>query len=329
MIYDIPREDENVINEQGVPVVRPAVLPSFIRSNILHYIYLGIWLRLQSFDDVIHAHNASGFGLSAWLSNKNYIVTTYGTEIYQADRRGLLYKWLIKRVLHQAKFVTASTPHMADTLNKQFGLDRDRIFCQNVLDPAFISNVQTNKSHGFRTWFANRRMTELYCTLEVVRAFKSFLANGGKGQLILLEGDANHHYARKVMNEVQDCQSIKIVNGIVSQSEIIKILKLSHFSISVPQSDQLSSAILESAACEAVPIVRDLESYRPVSSVCLTVTGETDFISGLVAMFHHSAALSDKDLRHMGERAKALVIKEFSSEEFANAFEERVRDIAS
>jgi hypothetical protein len=48
-----------------------------------------------------------------------------------------------------------------------------------------------------------------------------------------------------------------------------------------------------------------------------------------VAMFHHSAALSDKDLRHMGERAKALVIKEFSSEEFANAFEERVRDIAS
>lgn len=327
-IYDINRSNELADVEGGASVIRPvwSIIPR--KYKILQYICLGIALRFIASDPILHAHNTSGYGLSAWISGKKFIVTTYGTEIYQAGQRGWLYNWIVRRVLKRSSMITASTPFMKRTLESHFGVPAKKVFCRMVVDQVFINAGAAAKRTGPRSWFVNRRMTELYCTLEVIAAFKAFLHSGGQGELIVLEGDADPAFANRVAKEIGDSPNIRIVKGFIDQKRIIEELQAAHFAISVPVSDQLSSAIVEAAACQAVPIIRNLPSYGPVAPICITVDDGPGLVAGLTEAFRSTAALSDEALQQMGRSAQEYVLKKFHPEEFRSEFVRRIYEIS-
>lgn len=327
-LYDVNRTCGPAIEDSGIQAEAPLRQPSLRRFKILQYLILGLWLKSQRLPGLIHAHNTSGYGLSALLSGNSYIVTTYGSEIYEASNRGTLYSMLIKRVLSNASLITASTDYMAEVLETKFSISRDKIFCRMLLDPLFAEVDETTKASGRRTWFVNRRMTELYRTLDVVSAFNSFLELGGEGNLVLLEGDADRSYAQRVSAAIGSNPNIRTIKGIIGQSQMICELNAAHFAISVPLSDQLSSAILEAAACGTVPIIRNLPSYRAVSPICVTVDEESGAIAALTHMFTYTSSLPNEQLLDMASRARKFVLKEFSHQSFVEQFKERVNALS-
>ena len=328
-VYDIHTGRPSILENLRVPVVVP--LPGVFRhvGKLFQYIFLGLWLRwFCRRDGLIHAHNASGYGLSALLSGQAYIITTYGSEVYGARRRGVIYRWILKKILSNARLVTTSSDHMRRTLVRCYRLPPGRIFSKMLLDPRFLDSFAIDSRGQERTWFVNRRMTELYCTISVVQAFKVFVDEGGVGRLVLLEGDADRDYAARVRAEAEDCSNIEIIRGFVDQKKLIEQLNRAHFAISVPKTDQFSSSILEAAACGAIPVLRNLESYERIKGVSIILNDSLDFESSLISMFKETSALPYSDVEALSADARSFVSAKFSHTDFLESYADHIDEIA-
>lgn len=278
----------------------------------LAYAVAGIWLRLQAWlgrpvASFFHAHNTSGYGLTALLSGAPYVVTTYGTEIFEANKRSALYRYLIRSVLHKAEMITSTSPQMTETLIGKFGVDARKISEMSLgVSPVFQYSPQARKNRraaldiqaDATVWIVNRRMHSIYHTLEVVRAFNAYSANQENKHLILIEGDADPTYARAVERETTGNPRIHVIHGFLTQGQLCDWLCAADFAISVPKSDQLSSSILEAMQCDVIPVLGDLPSYRAIESVAEWVDLSPQMLqSNLELMFERTCQYSTEHLQ--------------------------------
>ncbi|KTD04514.1 hypothetical protein Lgee_0124 [Legionella geestiana] len=260
------RESDSVF-----PLGRLRKLPIYAR-----YVALGLWARFTPRiprGTLLHAHNTSGYGLSAFLSGRPYIITTYGSEIFDAQNRGKLYRLLLRRILRGARAVTSASPAMTEALTRNFALPKSIVheFSLGVSENFVYSEAArlgTRATLGIKdspVWMVNRRIHPHYHTLEVVKAFLAFRKAHGCGHLVLAAGDADRQYLQKVEQLCAELPEVQLIKGFLSQTELAKLLCAADFCISVPGTDQLSSSILEGAACGAYPVLAKLASYAPVS----------------------------------------------------------------
>lgn len=286
-------------------------------GDLVGYVLLGFWLRLRYLGRrdavLLHAHNTSGYGLAAWLSGCPYVVTTYGTEIYTAPGRGGLYRWLIQAILGGARAITASTPAMADFLTQHFRVEAARLHAFTLgIDPVFhpdaaarvAGRVTLGAGDDEPVWFYNRRLTPLYNTLEVVAAFRAYQARGGRGRLLLMEGDCDPVYRDTVRAAIAGAPAITLLPGFMDQAALRGWLCAADFCLSVPDTDQLSSSILEGIACGCLPVLLNNPAYAPVTrSPLATVVPEVS-AEALAAAFAASAARGE--WRDTAARARRL-----------------------
>lgn len=274
---------------------------------MLRYILAGLHIRFFMEKGkrpmIFHAHNTSGYGLMAYLSGAPYILTTYGSEIFSANQKGWLYKAVIRKILHKAIYITGTTEAMAHSLMHDFGISRNKItiFSLGLEGPFVYSKTMRQQersalnvpSDDTPIFFANRRIHPHYNVVPLVRAFRTIYAQQQKGLLLLLEGDSDKQYLKLVEQEMAGCDAIKIIRGFIDQQQLCAYLCASDFVLSIPNSDQLSSSILEAAACMNVPILSDIDAYdklfRVEGSVRLMDLDEraiAEKLSNLVTLGH-------------------------------------------
>lgn len=249
-------------------------------GSIIAYILLGIWLRFflrKSKVNYIHAHNTSGYGLSAYLSNKPYIVTTYGSEIFQSNQKSKIYNKLIANILQKSKAITTTSMTMETLIIEKYQQPPNKIktFSLGVSTVFNYSEVNRNEIRkslnipsNATVWFANRRITPLYNTLELVNSFISFIQYQKERPvfLILLRGECDINYYNTIIETTKNIRNIHIIKDFLSGSEMAAFLSASDISISIPKSDQLSSSILEALTCKCIPFLNDISAYQEISS---------------------------------------------------------------
>jgi hypothetical protein len=253
-----PVKPEANINYIGLPILR--------KFKLLQYIYAGFYLRCsRKYIGLLHAHNTSGYGLVAYLSGREYYLTTYGSEIYSCDHKSALYFRIIKMILDKASRVSSTTQKMKSYLVEKLNISPDKIFNFSLGVNASFSNSNITEKKQF-VIFSNRRIGELYNTDLIIDGFYEFVKRvpGANAKLILLEGDLDPKYADHIYNKVDSYglgASIEFVKGFVAESELVECFNRSSCSISIPKSDQLSSSILESISAGVLPIVSPLSAY--------------------------------------------------------------------
>lgn len=279
-------------------------------ASLLAYALLGLWLRLKAFGDqcIFHAHNTSGYGMSAFLSGRPYIVTTYGTEIFAASSRSRVYRRLIALILHRARKVTASSHAMTQELQNSFGVPESRIqtFSMSVA-PAFrycsVDRACVRRRLGIaldaHVWVYNRRIMPLYHTLEVVEAFQQFSKLHPLSHLVLMGGDCTADYLNQVRSVVKDDPRITLIEGFLGQHEMAQYLCAGDVAISLPASDQLSSSILEALACGCLPMIANLPAYDSVRDAFPHVVVSDFRVESIVDAFIgcHKALIEFPDIR--------------------------------
>lgn len=260
--------------------------------------------------EVLHAHCTSGSGFIAWLSRTPYIVTTYGSEIFAADDRGRLYRWLIRRVLRRARLVTATTPRMAETLQQHFDVPADRIrtFSLGYDADVFMTVDEAARERlrrdldlpgDERVWVVNRRSLPLYRTVEVVTGFLSYCERHAVGRLVVLSGDDDADYTRQLRSLIAASPAgtrVQIIREFLPPEDVAAWLQAADFAISVPRTDQLSTSILEAMACGVIPVLSDLDAYRPLLA-CPAIERVQDCSPvGFARMFMRQALLDETEL---------------------------------
>jgi len=178
---------------------------------------------------------------------------------------------MVSVILRRVRLITSTSSKMTETLVCNFGVPKLKV-CQFSLGVSDVFYCDEDARLKFRglwrggepIWIANRRIHPHYHTVELVDAFIRFRKVVNRGVLILLEGDSHLEYLEEVKNLCKGYDFIRLIKGFISQDELRGYLSAADFAISVPESDQLSSSILESAICGAVPLLSNLDSYIQV-----------------------------------------------------------------
>ncbi len=240
--------------------------------------------------EVVHAHAASGSGTVAWLSGRRYLIGTYGSEIYDAKNRGVAYRWLLKRILQNAERISVCSDECSRILIEQYDIPPDRLFSFDLgYDEATFVPFDQSRRMALRNekglpadepvWVVNRRTDPHYRTANVVEGFFEYCKRGGRGQIVLLCGDHKPEYTAEIVRMIAGSpfsERVTVVKNLLPPHELGLWLQLGDFSISVPRTDNFSISTLESMGCGTVPILADLEAYRPLKS-CAAVRWMTRF----------------------------------------------------
>ncbi|WP_318484228.1 glycosyltransferase [Photobacterium leiognathi] len=270
-------------NSNFVTITCP--LPEFFKHfpSFFQYIFLGLYIKLSGkYKEGIHAHNSSGYGLSALISGRKYILTTYGSEVYKAISNNInsFYRLLIKIILGRARVITTSSPQMTSAVGAlcnesnvyefSMGVSREFFYSQSLRN---FTREKLNIPLDAVVIFSNRRLTRLYNIEVILEAFKIVSLKEKRIYLIQIEGDSDREYAKEILN-ITDFDNLLYIKGFLEQSELNSLLCASDYTISLPNTDQLSSSILEGICCKCLPILSNLEAYKPLCEISISVNAD-------------------------------------------------------
>lgn len=275
---------------------RPLV-PRFLRLPMpLRYLIAGVVARFTksaSSSGLVHAHCASGNGFVAWLSGRRYLIGTYGSEIFDAPRRGFLYQQLMKRILHKAERIADCSPECTRVLREQFGIPAEKIYSFHLgYDESRFHPPSPSMRRQLRqdvmlpddepVWVINRRTDPHYRTRDVVAGFLEYSQQHSAGRLIVLCGDHEPRYTDEICRILAmhpQGARVTVIKQMLTPDQFASWLQLGDYSISVPKSDNFSIAILESMGCGTVPVLSNLTGYdelRACRPVCWVERFEPD-----------------------------------------------------
>jgi glycosyltransferase involved in cell wall biosynthesis len=255
--------------------------PDWLRGpNTLRYLWMAVANRFRRRrpDEIVHAHCTSGNGFVAWLSGDPYILTTYGTEVMLADRRGRIFAWMIGRILRGAERLTASSTEMVDELTEKHNIPRERIHLfdlgieQDVFYPLDAPRrarlrADLGVPEDEPVWVSIKRAVPWNHTTELLQGFLQYCRSNPRGRLVVLCGDSLPDYVARVRAITQASpfrDRVHLVESWLDQAGVARWLQAADFCLSVADSDQMAHSILESMACGATPILIDIPGYKPL-----------------------------------------------------------------
>jgi hypothetical protein len=287
------------------------------------------YFRANNSPGILHAHSASGHGLVAWLSGQPYVLGTYGSEIFEAEQRGVVYCWLLKRILHGAKRIHNASPGSCAILTNQFKVPPEKIVDFHLgYDESCFYTVEQSQRRQMRAdagvpideplWVVCRRTHPHYRTNDVAAGFLEYCQQGGRGHLVLICGDQQQDYTRSVQDAIKAHplhHRITLVEKMLPLGEFAAWLQIADFGISVPKTDNFSNAIWESMACGAIPVLTNLKSYDEVRS-CEPIRWMNNFdVNDFTQMFHETSLVAPETIDAERKACARFARLRFSTEQ--------------
>jgi len=264
--------------------------------------------------DILHAHYASSYGLLGALANYHpYIISVWGSDVYDFPIKSPIHKMIIKYNLKKADYILSTSNVMKKETEKYtnkeikvtpFGVDINKFYPNKVeSDEIIIGTIKT--------------LEEKYGVQYLVKAFKQVkeenkdldikLRIGGKG--------SQEDYLKNLCRELNIENDVTFL-GFVKPDDVIK--EFQRFDISVfpstLDSESFGVAAVESEACGTPVIVSNvgglMESTKPnETSLVIEKKSVEDLAEKL------NILVRDKDLRiKMGKAARKFVEDNYSLE---------------
>lgn len=264
--------------------------------------------------DILHAHYASSYGLLGALANYHpYIISVWGSDVYDFPIKSPIHKMIIKYNLKKADYILSTSNIMKKETEKYtnkdikvtpFGVDINKFYPNKIeSDEIIIGTIKT--------------LEEKYGVQYLVKAFKKVkeenkdldikLRIGGKG--------SQEDYLKNLCRELQIENDVTFL-GFVKPDDVIK--EFQRFDISVfpstLDSESFGVAAVESEACGTPVIVSNvgglMESTKP-NETSLVATKES--VEDLAEKLN--ILVRDKELRiKMGKAARMFVEENYSLE---------------
>ncbi|MEW1913808.1 glycosyltransferase family 4 protein [Kitasatospora sp. NPDC085895] len=250
------------------------------------------WLRREARrvrPDIIHVHSLGVHGamsLALPAQTAPCLITPWGSELRAATRHPgrALVAWL---TLRRAAWVVPTSHEVAGHVEHRYRIPRSRITtlswgvpdallgAQNDADPGPV-RARYGIPAGATVALSIRSTAEVYRTHEIAAAFTRAARVRSDLFLVVLAGHrpanaearrAQHHYLARVRKRMAErADRIILIEQPLSQAEMFDLMRASHLAISVPQSDQRSSSVLEAAAAGCRLLLSDIAPYRELAA---------------------------------------------------------------
>lgn len=265
--------------------------------------------------DIVNAHYATSYGTATAVSGvKDYILSVWGSDIYDFPTKSFLHKAMLKFSLSRAKYLFSTSKAMAEEAskytNKQFyitpfGVDMD----------LFSPHKRTRKSDD-NTFVVGtvKALTPKYGIDYLLKAIALVRKHHPEIPIVLrIAGRGTHELEYKELAKSLKIDAITTWLGFISQEQAAVEWANMDIGIIVSTSDSESFGVaaVEAQACGTPVIISDIPGLMEA-----TDTGETSFVvprkdekvlaDGIVRLYKNQVLRAT-----MGEKGREYVVKKY------------------
>jgi glycosyltransferase involved in cell wall biosynthesis len=211
--------------------------------------------------DILHAHYATSYGITAALTNFHpLIISGWGSDILVSTKSSKIMRYLIKWALKKSDAVTIVADHMLESV-VSLGIPQSKVkIITHGINTNLFHKIQVEKHKKF-TFVCTRNLEPLYNHIQLLEAFEILIDKGVKVDLILI-GDGSLKKDLIAWVEQRNLlQKIRFL-GRISQEEMLLELNKSHVFITVSTTDGDVVSLVEAIACGNYCIASDIPANR-------------------------------------------------------------------
>lgn len=299
--------DVHVISFKKTPV--SGVLHHFLDAGNINqkggnfkvlFTYRALRKLLQTIQpDVLHAHYATSYGITAALTGFHpLVISAWGSDVLVSPQRSLLIKKLVRFAFRKADIVTVVAPHMQKALDF-LGVPhaKQRVITHGIKKEVFF-NTNQNRIKAEFTFVSTRHLEPIYNPFFILEAFALFSQNHENVQLNLI-GDGSLKEALRVYCVEKGVQDKVCFLGRQTQENLAVILNESNVFLSMSNSDGDVVSMVEAMACGCYCMGSDIPANRywitEDENGCLVTLGDIPaFVEKLNFVHQHFQELKKK-----------------------------------
>ena len=232
---------------------------NFLLSKLSYIFFLPKLLSIiKSYNpQLLHAHYASSYGLLGALCRfKPFILSCWGSDVYDFPNKSIIHKYILKFNLNAANQLLSTSQAMKSELEKYtkkevvvvpFGVDCELFYSNNTLtkekDTVYLGTIKSiEDQYGIST------------ILEAVKILREDF-NYSDFKLLLAGGGSQQNKYRKIVNAL-GLYDYVIFTGKIPHSEIVHYHNMLDIFMNVSiVKESFGVSVIESMACEKPVIV--------------------------------------------------------------------------
>lgn len=211
---------------------------------------------------LIHAHYASSYGLLAALSAKqNFILSAWGSDVFEFPKKSRLHRSLLKFVFSKAKVLLSTSKVMAEEMKNYtsteiaitpFGVDTGKFVPLNAIKENKPFVVGTVKS-----------LEDVYGIDILIRAFAIFHIKFPESTCHVYGHGSKLEEYQELVNSLKLGDYVQF-KGQISHDEVPQVLNSMDVFCAFSRSESFGVAVLEASSCGLPVIVSNIGGLREV-----------------------------------------------------------------
>lgn len=267
--------------------------------------------------DILHAHYASGYATTARRSGSPFLLSVWGSDVYEFPDRSPVHRWLVRRNVMAARAVTSTSHAMADRTRLvapgikrlsviPFGVDMDffspPISRERTASDQIVIGTVKSLSHKYG-------IDVLLRAFSVLRTMHPDLA--GKLRLRIVGSGPEHGSLLRLADELGIRSAVELIDRVPHERVPDELAKLDIF-VALSRQESFGVAVIEASANGLPAVVSAVGGLPEVVADGRTgfVVPENDPDAAASAL---SVLVCDADLRRrFGDAGRQFVSDAYS-----------------
>lgn len=270
--------------------------------------------------DIINAHYATSYGMVASLCKFKFILSVWGSDVYNFPKKSIFHKLYFKYIVKKAKYIFSTSNAMAEEL-KKYTSKKIYITPFGVKMDLFNSNKKDNRYKNHFTIGTVKSLEEKYGIRYIIEA-AGILKKEIPNLKVIIAGSG------KLENELKNLSKEKGIEanflGLISQEEAASLWANLDVAIisSIEDSESFGVSVIEAQASSLPVIITNvpglLETTSPDSRMVVEKKNALQIVNCIKELYNN------KELRAtLGKNGRNYVFKNY---EYKNCFK-HIEDI--
>lgn len=204
--------------------------------------------------DILHAHYASSYGLLGALSEFHpYIISVWGSDIFEFPRKSYLHKKLIEFNLKAADYICSTSDIMAKETQKYY--NKEVLVTPFGVECDMFKPMPEYRSNDKIIVGTVKSLEKIYGVEYLIKAFSILTEKYPKApiELHIAGKGSEENHLKELSHSLNMAHRIKFL-GFVPHEEVFKVLNSFSVAVFASNFESFGVATIESSAC-GIPVV--------------------------------------------------------------------------
>lgn len=258
--------------------------------------------------DIVHAHYATSYGLLGMLlHSKKFVVSVWGSDIYEFPKSSFMHKWVIQLILKRARVILSTSQDMAKEINLYvnkkitvipFGIDIEKFKPVEKLQKQEQFIIGTVKS-----------LEDIYGIDRLIQAFALFHSKYPSSNCYIY-GQGTKKEALQQLTKELNVENVVLFQGVIDNATVPDVLNLFDVFCALSRRESFGVAVIEASACGLPVVVTNVGGLPEVvihNKTGFICSGEPMEVAEKFEELYNNEVLRKK----LGNEGRKMVVQHF------------------